>query len=190
MHARTRRVWMLLLLASYAHARAAEAPGATDREIASQLAAGLKGALTQALQVSPQSAIAVCNERAPEIAAKLSATHDVQVGRTALRVRNESNRPTAWQEDVLNDFQRRAAAGEPLASMEYSATVARHGVTEHRYMKAIVTEALCVTCHGQQLAPGLQQAIAAKYPSDAATGFSVGDLRGAVYVVRPVTSPR
>jgi hypothetical protein len=68
--------------------------------------------------------------------------------------------------------------------MEYSATVQVNGRTERRYMKAIGVEPLCVTCHGAQIAPALQQAIRAKYPKDAATGFNVGDLRGAVYVVR------
>lgn len=63
-------------------------------------------------------------------------------------------------------------------------------IAEHRYMKAIPTEPVCTVCHGRQLPPTLQQAIAAKYPADAATGFEVGDLRGAVYVVRRLPSQR
>jgi hypothetical protein len=177
--------WMFLFLSACGmSALAAEEPSASDRQLAGELAKELKGALTQALQVSPENAIAVCNERAPQIAARIGKAHDVQIGRTSLRVRNPANRPTAWQEAVLNDFARRAAAGEPIAAMEYSATVQQDGIAEHRYMKAIPTEPLCIVCHGQQLAPTLQQAIVAKYPSDAATGFDVGDLRGAVYVVR------
>lgn len=177
--------WMFLFLSACAMgALAAEEPSASDRQLAGELAKELKGALTQALQVSPEHAIAVCNERAPLITTKISKAHDVQIGRTALRVRNTANRPTAWQEDVLNDFARRAAAGEPIAILEYSATVQQDGITEHRYIKAIPTEPLCIVCHGQQLAPTLQQAIAAKYPSDSATGFNVGELRGVVYVVR------
>lgn len=178
--------WMFLLLSACGmSALAAEEPGATDRQLAGELAKELKGALTQALQVSPENAIAVCNERAPQIAAKISKAHDVQIGRTSLRVRNTANQPTQWQEDVLKDFARRAAAGEPIAGMEYSATVQQDGISEQRYMKAIPTEPLCIVCHGQKLAPTLQQAIAAKYPSDAATGYDVGDLRGAVYIVHP-----
>jgi len=63
-------------------------------------------------------------------------------------------------------------------------------IAEHRYMKAILTEPVCTVCHGRQLPPTLQQATAAKYPADAATGFEVGDLRGAVYVVRRLPSQR
>lgn len=178
------RLLMFVLLAGWSSAQAAEDPIAADRELARQLAGELKSALLRALKESPEHAISVCNERAPEIAAKLSSAHDVQIGRTALRVRNPANRPTDWQRDVLNDFKERAAAGEPLATMEYSATVEQNGTVERRYMKAIPTDGLCLTCHGQQLSPSLQQTITAQYPSDEATGFKVGDLRGAVYVVR------
>jgi hypothetical protein len=182
---------IFLLLSVYGvGALAAEQPNTLDRQLAGELAKELKSALAQALQVSPENAIAVCNERAPQIATKISKAHDVQIGRTALRVRNTANRPTAWQQEVLKDFERRAAAGEPIVSIEYSATVQQEGVTEHRYMKAIPTEPLCIVCHGQPLAPSLLQAIAAKYPADEATSFKVGDLRGAVYVVRhPVPRP-
>jgi hypothetical protein len=108
----------------------------------------------------------------------------VKIGRTALKVRNPSNAPTEWQRAVLLDFQNRAASGEAIASLEYSTIVQVNGAIEHRYMKAIAVEPLCVTCHGIQIAPALKNAIRAEYPADMATGFSVGELRGAVYVVR------
>jgi len=159
-------------------------PNEADRQLVKQLATELKTALSTALQTSPESAIGVCNERAPQIAGKIAQEHGVQIGRTALKVRNPANAPTEWQRGVLLDFQNRLASGEALASMEYSATIQGKEFIERRYMKAIPTEPLCVTCHGTQLAPSLKQAIANKYPRDQATGFSVGELRGAVYVVR------
>lgn len=157
---------------------------AADREIARLLGERLKAELTAALQHSPEHAIAVCNERAPAIAAALATEKNVEVGRTALRVRNPRNAPTAWQRAALEEFERRRAAGEELASMETVTTVTDAGVEERRYIRAIGTEALCTTCHGATIAPSLHQAIAAKYPDDAATGFQVGDLRGAIYVIR------
>lgn len=157
---------------------------AASREQAKQLATELKAALTGAMQSSPESAIAVCNEKAPQIAQSIAKTHDVQIGRTALRVRNPGNEPNDWQRKALLEFQQRAAKGESLATMEYTASVAAPDGVEHRYMKAIPLEPLCATCHGAQIAPSLQQAIKAKYPNDRATGFNVGELRGAVYVVR------
>jgi len=181
-----------LLLSVHAASGAAEServepsePHAADVALAKQLAAELKAALTEALKVSAEHAIDVCNTRAPEIAATIADEGKVTVGRTSLRVRNPANAPNAWQREVLETFQRRHADGEPLSSLEYSAVVeTADGHAERRFMKAIPTEPLCVTCHGRQLAPALERAIAAKYPDDAATGFDVGDVRGAVYVVR------
>lgn len=164
-------------------ARAA-APVSADRELVKTLSGQLKEALTAALENSPEAAIVVCNERAPQIAAKLALENDVRIGRTALRVRNPGNAPAAWQREALEEFARRHAAGESLAMMESVSVVSDGDYIERRYLKAIGTEPLCVACHGASIAPSLQKAITEKYPQDAATGFDVGDLRGAAYVVR------
>jgi hypothetical protein len=52
-------------------------------------------------------------------------------------------------------------------------------------MRAIPTDAVCLTCHGATLAPELAAAIRRDYPDDAATGFSQGQLRGAFSVIWP-----
>jgi hypothetical protein len=159
-------------------------PNPADRELAKRLATELKSALSTALQTSPEHAIAVCNEQAPQIASKIATDANVQIGRTALTIRNPKNAPSEWQRAVLLDFQNRLKSGEAIGALEYATTVKFGAHTEHRYMKAIPTEPLCLTCHGAQISPSLQTAIRAKYPNDAATGFNVGDIRGAVYVVR------
>ena len=50
-------------------------------------------------------------------------------------------------------------------------------------MKAIVMQPQCAACHGSNIDPELEQAITEKYPNDKATGFDVGNIRGA-FVVR------
>ena len=62
------------------------------------------------------------------------------------------------------------------------------GQRELRYAKAIVTQQLCVTCHGkpEDIPAPLMEKIRAEYPDDQATGYSVGKLRGAVVVTRPM----
>ncbi len=181
-------LWLLSPLCSLTLlvAEAAEPPVslAEDRALAKQLSTTLKAELTAALQVSPEDAIAVCSERAPAIAKTLGGREGVKVGRTALRVRNPDNRPLDWQREVLRDFARRARAGEKLDTLEYSAAAGEGEFAEHRYMKAIAMEPLCLTCHGAQLASSIKEAIDKRYPNDEATGFAVGELRGAVYVIR------
>lgn len=181
----TNRLPVLFLLATLtANASAQDAAVEADRALAKQLAGELKAALSTAMQISPANAIAVCSEKAPQIAARIGAENGVEIGRTALRTRSPANQPNDWQRNVLNDFQARVAAGESISSMEYSAVVREAGGPERRFMKAIATEALCLTCHGQQLAPEIRTAIANRYPQDTATGFAAGELRGAVYIVR------
>ncbi len=188
------RQWWLgvLSVAAVTASNAAESPHVqhspphpADLALIKQLAGELKAELTKALQVSPEHAIEVCNIRAPEIAAKIAPESEgIEIGRTSLRVRNPANAPNDWQREVLESFQRRHDSGEAAGSLEYSVVVKTDGYIERRYMRAIETEPLCVTCHGRQLAPTIEQTIAKKYPNDAATGFDVGDLRGAIYVVR------
>jgi hypothetical protein len=189
MSAKNRFNVLLLLAALAASASAQDVADAADRELAKQLAGELKTALSAAMQISPANAIKVCSEEAPRIAARISAENGIEIGRTALRTRNAAHQPRDWQRDVLNNFQARAAAGESIGSMEYSAVVRESGGPERRFMKAIATEPLCLTCHGQQLAPEIRTAIATRYPRDTATGFAVGDLRGAVYIVRRAQKP-
>jgi hypothetical protein len=46
----------------------------------------------------------------------------------------------------------------------------------------LVTEAPCLVCHGESIAPAIAKTIGERYPADRATGFRLGDLRGIVVV--------
>jgi hypothetical protein len=163
-----------------------------SRELASQLGQELKGELVKALeQGGPVAAIGVCRDRAPAIAARLSEASGARVSRTALRVRNPANAPDEVQRAVLGQFAEQLAAvppGAPAAAggpPEAVFEIKGPGGIERRYLRAIPTEALCLTCHGPSPAPELAAVIARDYPQDAATGFAQGELRGAFSVVWP-----
>jgi hypothetical protein len=174
-------------------AEPAAAPEWVDRsrELVAQLGGELKSELSRAMeQGGPVAAIGVCRDRAPAIAARLSEQSGARVSRTALRVRNPANAPDGLQRAVLEQFTEQmaatpaaaaAAAGPPEAVFEIKGA---RGI-ERRYMRAIPTDALCVTCHGATLSPELAAAIKHDYPADAATGFAQGQLRGAFSVVWP-----
>lgn len=153
-----------------------------SRATAQQLAGRLITELTQALAESPAAAIRVCSERAPAIAAEVSAATGATVGRTAARVRNPANAPTEWQQRGLEYFATQLAAGAEPASLEFTETLVVDGHTLRRWMKPVMTAPLCLTCHGAALAPEVAAAVGERYPADQATGFAVGDLRGAVFV--------
>ena len=46
-------------------------------------------------------------------------------------------------------------------------------------MMAIEQGQVCMACHGANVAPSVKQSILKHYPSDQATGFELGELRGA-----------
>jgi hypothetical protein len=63
-----------------------------------------------------------------------------------------------------------------------------NGKRELHYAKAIPVQAMCVTCHGtaSDIPATLAEKIRAEYPQDQATGYSVGKLRGAAVISRPL----
>lgn len=160
-----------------------------SRELSMQLGKELKAELGAAIEKGgPVAAIDVCHTRAPAIAERLSGESGARVGRTSLRVRNASNAPDDLQRAVLEQFAGDMAAGRVDGPLEAAFEIKREGGIERHYLRAIPTEALCLTCHGDTLAPELAAAIARDYPGDQATGFKLGELRGAFRVVWPAAS--
>lgn len=170
---------LLLTLAALmvlpAQAEDTEQLTAEARMQAKALGTQLMGVLKQTIeQDGPVAAISVCNTEAPAIASTLSK-NGWQVGRTSLKVRNPGNAPDAWETQVLQDFEVRLKAGADPKTLE----VSKVADGEFRYMKAIPTAGLCVTCHGTALSADVVARLDTLYPQDQARGFNVGDLRGA-----------
>lgn len=165
----------------------AQGTRAIAAELVNQLGQKLKGAIANE---GPLAAVSVCKEAAPAIAQDLSVRHGAQVTRVGTRVRNPKlGVPNRWQKEALADFEARLEKGEKPADLEYWQVVeGSSGQRELRYAKAIVTQQLCVTCHGkpEDIPTPLLEKIRAEYPEDQATGYSVGKLRGAVVVTRPM----
>jgi len=176
---------LLILADSPSHAQPSHADDGRlqkGRNLALSLGHELKARLSAALNAAgPVEAIEVCQLEASAIAVRLSAESGASVGRTSLRVRNPANAPDDWERGVLEEFESRLASGESPATLEALSTPSATSASV-RYMKAIITEPLCLTCHGDTLAPAIAAAIAQRYPDDQATGFAVGTLRGAFTV--------
>ncbi len=155
------------------------------RDAIKSLASELKATLQSSLKSEgPVKAISVCNVQAPQLALKVSTEKGMEVGRTSLKTRNPLNAPDPWELSVLEQFEHRKAEGEGLKSIEYSEIVQHNGNRVFRYMKAIPTDDVCLTCHGKNIAESLSAQLEKLYPDDRATGFSKGDIRGAFTVLK------
>jgi hypothetical protein len=138
----------------------------------------LVGALTEALKNGPpSSAIAVCSGVAPGVAQSLRSG-GVTVGRATRKPRNPANAAAGWRADALARFESMVAAGQPLDGASWSARLP-DGATA--YAEPLIIQPLCLACHGAQLAPEVKAELASRYPSDQATGYAAGDLRGVAW---------
>lgn len=135
----------------------------------------LKGVLISAIQDQGLAhAVSVCQTQAPKIGAELS-TDGWDIRRTSLRARNADNKADAWEHETLVSFDESFKAGTPAQAL----MVDKLSDNEYRLMKAIPTDKVCLACHGSSVDPQLQQTINSYYPQDTATGFALGDIRGA-----------
>lgn len=159
------------------------------RKVAGALPGKLLAVLTVEMdQGGPEGAIAVCREKAPQLAQAASKESGWSVRRVSLNNRNPKAVPDAWERAVLEEFDRRAAAGENPKAMERGEVVADGGGKSYRYMKALPTAEVCLNCHGarESLSEAVRAKLAALYPEDRAVGYSAGQIRGAITLKKPL----
>ncbi len=152
----------------------------SSQQLADRFQQDLLAALKSAIAAGgPVGAIDTCTTVAPAIAAQLSDESGATVRRTALRVRNPASKPDAFERETMSAWIRGPVGSDGKPAERFQAYADEQGAPQVRWMRAIPTGDLCVTCHGSAIAPDVEAAIAARYPDDRATGFAPGDLRGA-----------
>lgn len=157
------------------------------REFAATVVVDVGGQLKQALSKTmstrgPVAAVEVCNSQAPKIAQAVGEKHDVTVRRVTTRPRNPANAADPWEMQQLALFAEALKKG--VTPDEISALDARagDGSVAYRFMRPILVQPLCLTCHGETLTDNLAEVIDRLYPHDKARGYTTGDLRGAFVV--------
>jgi len=175
----------IALIASM-NALADEAPWVADaRKVAGSVPPKLLQVLNEEIaKGGPESAISVCREKAPQIARAAAEQTGWAIRRVSLRNRNPKATPDAWERAALEDFDRRAAAGESPATLEKFAMVTDAVPAEYRYMRALPVQPVCLPCHGapDQLKPEVKAQLAKLYPDDKGVGYAVGQIRGAITI--------
>jgi hypothetical protein len=146
-------------------------------QIIKQFASTLKPKLKQALQEGdPARAIETCSKEAPRITKQLNESTQWTIKRVSLKPRNHNSAlPDPWEREVLQRFDKSREAGADITTL--TATDVENG--RFRFMKAQPVEQLCLLCHGTEINPEITAALKKHYPQDRATGYSLGDIRGA-----------
>ena len=158
------------------------------RSIATRVPASLLTVLTAELANGPAAAIEACRVKAPELAKSASAQTGWQIHRAGLRPRSPNGIPDAWERVTLEQFDAKRAAGAEPATLERYEVVTEDGRHFVRYGKALPTQALCTQCHGtpDQLGPGVAARLAVLYPGDRAVGYTAGQIRGGLFMKKPL----
>jgi len=139
----------------------------------------LMGALQEGLAKGAPSAVETCADRAPKIAAE-GAAKSVVVGRTTDKLRNRANAPEPWATPILDELGKLPPdARAPRVVVVDDPAL---GAGTLVYAAPITVAPLCLTCHGERIAPDVDAAIRARYPDDEARGYTEGALRGLFYV--------
>ncbi len=126
------------------------------------------------------SAAEFCNSNALTLTEEvnLHQVEGISVKRISLQERNSANKAKADEAAVLESMQ------EMLEKNTLPAYVITKEAKTYKYYKPlIIKKDLCLKCHGDiSKNSELNQFILEAYPEDKATGYKMGDLRGAVLV--------
>ena len=180
---------LLAGLAFHAHADDSDMTEARhleeSRKTAQEFMQTLGGTLKRQIEAGGiESAIGVCKQVAPALAAQYSDENRI-VKRVSLKPRNQDlGTPDHWEKMILEGFDQAQAAGVPATDMEVTGYREDSEGRWFRYMKAIPAQAMCLKCHGtdQDISSGIKALLKAEYPQDKATGYSVGQIRGAISI--------
>ncbi len=157
------------------------------RMLVKQFVGQLKPRLQQAMREGGAGyAIEVCAGFAPKLADSLSAESGWLVKRVSLKSRNASRAvPDSWERATLEQFDQQQAAGREASQITANAIVG----SRYRYMQAQGVEAVCLVCHGQSLTDEVRLTLQQYYPDDWATGYALGQVRGAISLSRTLKNP-
>lgn len=162
---------------------------ADARANAGALIKSLGGELKAAMAAGgPEQAIGVCKDKAPAIASGLSANSGYDIKRVSTKNRNPNGVPDAWEAEAIASLEKRLAAGEKAENLETYAVVGNAKGKTFRYAKALVTQAVCLECHGmpEAMKDGVKTKLAAEYPNDKAVGYAAGMVRGIITIRKPL----
>lgn len=150
----------------------------------------VKAMQTAVKEQGPVGAIGVCKEKAPQLLQEIRQQTGWEIRRVSLKTRNAATgTPDVWEARQLAEFNIRVANGAKPETLEVGEIVTGvDGKRTYRYMKALPVAEVCQTCHGaaESLSGDLQAALAKDYPHDRATGYTTGEVRGALTVKRPL----
>ncbi len=134
----------------------------------------------QAFELTRETLDFVPAAAATRIAREFSNGKQLTMRQVARKYRNPENKPDAYEEQALLQMEKDPEAWK---ARDWFEKVVDGGSATMRYMRPLFVTEACLTCHGD--ASKVPAFIRETYPDDRATGYQLGDLRGAISVSWP-----
>jgi len=130
------------------------------------------------------SAVSVCSDTAQILTNNFGISKGIYIKRVSFKNRNPLNVPDEFESKVLKMFEALQAKNQIKPETEYIELIEADGISKVRYMKPILVQPECLSCHGaeDQISPQVKEIINKIYPDDKAKNYQIGDLRGAVSI--------
>ncbi len=161
----------------------------TARSFAMETQAALGATLQKQIgEHGAADAIEFCNIKALPITDSVAASRGVSIRRVTDQIRNPANAASPQEAALMDQMRTTLAEGNPPTGRELQDT------DSTRYYFPILTSDLCLQCHGNPDTDISGEVIARlreSYPSDQATGYGAGQLRGMwrITLTEPPKSP-
>ena len=123
----------------------------------------------------PESALEFCNIEAMPLTKSMSDKHGLVISRVSDKRRNPRNVANQEELKLIEQYKKQLLAGELLKPVR----------TETHYYEPLVTNAMCLQCHGESgknVQPKLAAKIAEFYPNDLAMGYKENEVRGLISI--------
>lgn len=174
-------------LSAEAKSAAVQRGKAVVAETFSLLSSNLQSAIQQG---GISNALPFCSLAASPLTAGMAGKHGVSIRRVTHKPRNTAGQADPVELTVLQQFEdalRTTTATNPPAPLVTNLTAN----TATFFAPIVLNHELCLKCHGEpgkDITPEHIAVIQRLYPQDRATGFKLGDLRGAWRIEIPLAS--
>lgn len=109
----------------------------------------------------------------------ITEKENLTIRHAAIKNRNQNFAARPDEAKILEKFDKNRDLWELWDTIEIDEKI------HQRYMRPIFVEAACIACHGSK--DKRPQFIVEKYPNDKAFDFKVGDLRGMIEIIFPLS---
>ncbi|MEX0968567.1 MAG: DUF3365 domain-containing protein [Bacteroidia bacterium] len=140
-------------------------------EAAGILRSNLQGAMEEG---GVEQALVHCFEAAETLHQPLAQKYEAQISRVSHKPRNPDNEASGHEKELISILQSQLKTGEEVPAL-------KEETDAFTYYHPIITQQMCLNCHGvkeQDIAELDLMTIELMYPTDRATGFKAGDIRG------------